>query len=110
MAAGVKYPKLYADASDGEAGNKFNCAQRGHQNMLESYPQFLTLLILLGLVYPITSATLGAIWCVARIGYFRAYATGDPKKRLPWFGASSLSLLALIFTTIYAGLKTTGLF
>ena len=45
---GVGYPNLYADASNKNA-NAFNCIQRGHQNSLEGYAMFLSLLLSSGL-------------------------------------------------------------
>lgn len=44
--AGVPYPYLYAERADAEADktgrkNRFNCAQRAHQNTLETYTLML---------------------------------------------------------------------
>ncbi len=54
---GVEYPAMYADRSEA-AGDKnkllFNCYQRGHQNALESYPQFLAFLLIGGIKYPVS--------------------------------------------------------
>jgi len=44
----VGYPNLYADASNKNA-NAFNCIQRGHQNSLEGFAMFLSLLLTGGL-------------------------------------------------------------
>ncbi|EIE25236.1 glutathione S-transferase [Coccomyxa subellipsoidea C-169] len=77
----VKYPALYADKENKDA-ELFDCVQRGHQNSLENYPQFLACLILAGLSYPVTSAITGVIYLIGRIVYFQGYATGVPGKRL----------------------------
>lgn len=45
---GVGYPNLYAESSNKNA-NAFNCIQRGHQNSLEGYAMFLSLLLSSGL-------------------------------------------------------------
>lgn len=42
------YPNLYAEPSNKNA-NAFNCVQRGHQNSLEGYAMFLSLLLSSGL-------------------------------------------------------------
>ncbi|CAG0886784.1 unnamed protein product [Cyprideis torosa] len=69
--AGVAYPKMYE-----EGANEFNCAQRGHQNTLENYPQFLITLFLGGLEYPRVSASLGVLWILGRIGFMLGYCSG----------------------------------
>nr|CAD7194759.1 unnamed protein product [Timema douglasi] len=43
---------------------------------LENYPQFLTLLLLGGLEWPIISAVGGAVWLLGRIVYAKGYYTG----------------------------------
>ena len=44
--------QMYED----EENSVFNCYQRAHQNTLEGYPAFISLLLVSGLGYPITSA------------------------------------------------------
>jgi glutathione S-transferase len=44
--------------------------QRGHQNTLENYPQFLVMLGLGSIKYPLISSIGGAIWLLGRIAYF----------------------------------------
>ncbi|KAI9244928.1 hypothetical protein BY458DRAFT_529188, partial [Sporodiniella umbellata] len=83
--------------------NKFNCVQRAHQNTLEMFPIYSTLLLIGGLKYPEISATAGAVYLLGRIVYVSGYSTGSPSKRVR--GAFSyLGLLTLIGTsgsTIY---------
>ncbi|CAF3385454.1 unnamed protein product [Rotaria socialis] len=76
----VEYPALYAPDTNRHA-NIFNCIQRGHQNTLETYPQFLLMLGLGSIQYPLISSIGGAIWLISRIVYFHGYATGQPEKR-----------------------------
>ncbi len=57
----------------GVNGNKFNCIQRAHQNTLENYPQFLTLLALGGLEMPIFTAVGGWIWIAGKIAFAKGY-------------------------------------
>eukprot|EP00873_Tetraselmis_striata_P022056 jgi/Tetstr1/442320/TSEL_030460.t1 len=69
----VKYPKMYAEG-DSEEAVKFNCIQRGHQQALETYPQFLALSLIGGLSSPVSVATAGVFWCIARQAWADAYA------------------------------------
>ncbi len=82
----VDYPALYASDSNAQ-GKAFNCkfqnlfyspkmkyeflgVQRGHQNTLENYPQFLLVLGLGSIQYPLVSSIGGAIWLLGRLAYF----------------------------------------
>lgn len=76
----VQYPVLYASESDIQ-GKIFNCIQRGHQNTLENYPQFLVMLGLGSIKYPLISSIGGGIWLLGRVVYFQGYSTGQPEKR-----------------------------
>ncbi|KAK4295951.1 hypothetical protein Pmani_015247 [Petrolisthes manimaculis] len=89
----IKYPTMYSPDND-----LFNCYQRAHQNTLEMYPSFLTLLLLGGLHSPITSALCGVVYCAGRVVYALGYYTGDPKKRVRG-GFGYLGLLGLLYTT-----------
>lgn len=99
--SGLKYPKMYEDAED----SLFNCYQRAHQNTLESYPAFLTLLVISGLAYPITASVFGMLWVVGRVVYSLGYYTGDPSKRFR--GAfHNFGLWGLLVTSIVFGVRT----
>ncbi|CAF1390448.1 unnamed protein product [Rotaria magnacalcarata] len=76
----IEYPKLYTVESDQES-KTFNCIQRGHQHSLEVYPEFLLMLGLGSIRYPLISSVGGVIWLVGRIVFFRGYATGHAEKR-----------------------------
>ena len=52
---------------DTEEARKFNCVQRGHQQALETYTQFIATSLVGGIRNPITTAFFGVIWCVARL-------------------------------------------
>jgi len=95
---GVEYPTMYSPDN-----NQFNCVQRAHQNWLENYPQFLTVLFIGGLQHPKTTAAAGLIYLLGRVFYSKGYSTGDPKKRYQgMFGyAGSLVMLG---TTLSAAL------
>eukprot|EP00002_Diphylleia_rotans_P014886 TRINITY_DN288_c0_g2_i1.p1 TRINITY_DN288_c0_g2~~TRINITY_DN288_c0_g2_i1.p1 ORF type:complete len:141 (-),score=28.46 TRINITY_DN288_c0_g2_i1:105-527(-) len=92
----VPYPTMY---TTDEKSRIFNCVQRGHQNTLENYTQFLVLLLIGGIRYPVVNSVAGLIWIVGRIAYAAGYATGDPAKRSRGaFGY--LGLFTLLGTTI----------
>ncbi|KAL5494973.1 hypothetical protein ACEPAI_435 [Sanghuangporus weigelae] len=106
-AAGVPYPYAYvekAEAASNSAAQKFNCAQRAHQNTLEHTPYVLYSLLVSGLKYPYLSVALGTSWVVGRFLYTLGYSSGDPRKRnqpgglLSFMGQFGL-YLASAFTT-----------
>lgn len=91
----IKYPQLYGP----EDKKEFNCIQRAHQNYLELWPEFLTLLLLGGLQNPRVAAGAGAIYLVGRIVYAKGYSTGDPEKRK--YGAFGMvGMIVLLGNTI----------
>ena len=86
----IKYPTMYSPDND-----KFNCIQRAHQNTLESYPQFLLLLMIGGLQYPRFAAGAGVVALLGRIAYAKGYYTGDPEKRR-WGTFGYIGILGLL--------------
>eukprot|EP01027_Heterolobosea_sp_BB2_P000098 GEZU01000154.1.p2 GENE.GEZU01000154.1~~GEZU01000154.1.p2 ORF type:complete len:138 (+),score=46.99 GEZU01000154.1:93-506(+) len=72
----VKYPTMYDDSKP-----HFNCYQRAHQNTLENYTQFVMLLLLGGLQYPLVATAAGILYIISRVVYAHGYYTGDPDKR-----------------------------
>jgi len=105
--AKVDLPALYADQADVDKDRKkliFNCYQRGHQNALESYPQFLMLLFIGGLKHPLIASGAGVTWCLARILYAWGYWTGEPKNRRRG-GFQHLAMIALLGTSVSMALS-----
>mmetsp|Transcript_15126 Transcript_15126/g.30721 ORF Transcript_15126/g.30721 Transcript_15126/m.30721 type:complete len:148 (-) Transcript_15126:237-680(-) len=79
----VPTPYLYADSAMVEKNKdaeKFNFAQRGAQNPLESYPAMLALTWAGAIKYPRLSALSLFFHSVGWVQYFRGYAE-SPKKR-----------------------------
>jgi len=106
--SGVKYPYLYADQAVAEKDKskyEFNCIQRGHQNALESYPQFLFMLAFGGIKHPLI-ASVGALdWCVGRVLYAIGYTEG-PDSRYRYGGFLHLAgLLTVLGTSVSTGLS-----
>jgi len=81
---------MYAESSHPDA-NKFNQVQRGHQNFVEHWPDYIILQVLSGVAYPRESAVLGLVWIASRVVYAHGYAV-DPKKRQ----AGAFGYLAII--------------
>ncbi|EJC99660.1 uncharacterized protein FOMMEDRAFT_112727 [Fomitiporia mediterranea MF3/22] len=82
-AANIAYPQAYAEkaeAMSSVAAYRFNCAQRAHQNTLESAPHVILSTLVTGLKYPYLAAALGGTWIAGRFFYTIGYSTGDPDK------------------------------
>lgn len=92
------YPKLYAEGFSKEAKD-FNCVQRGHQQALETYSQFVFLSLIAGLKYPVVSTVAGIIWIVARFKWAEGYATGQPDKRYESFFAKGIWIALIMQLT-----------
>ena len=105
---GIKYPNLYAPPGH-KNEEAFNCAQRAHQNTVESQALFLVELVVVGLFYPLFAATCGALYSVGRILYGYGYATKGPDGRLIGSLLSHLGDLPLqiaVFKLCYVAFTT----
>mmetsp|Transcript_52737 Transcript_52737/g.115630 ORF Transcript_52737/g.115630 Transcript_52737/m.115630 type:complete len:144 (+) Transcript_52737:43-474(+) len=98
----VQYPALYAEKGHAHA-DEFNCVQRAHQNTLESWGPVTILALVNGLVYPVVSAGLFALWQVGRIIYGIGYAKGGPTGRMAGGIISHLGDLPLFLMAFYSG-------
>ncbi|KAN0062878.1 hypothetical protein ACQY0O_004699 [Thecaphora frezii] len=111
-AAGIPYPQMYAEKAEAEKSKEahlFNCAQRVHQNTLESLTSFIFLVLFSGLSYPRYTAGFGAAWVVGRIFYMVGYNTGVPRNRLFGVLFSSLSMLGLLMMATYSSFTLVAL-
>ncbi|KZO98073.1 membrane-associated proteins in eicosanoid and glutathione metabolism [Calocera viscosa TUFC12733] len=100
-AAGIKYPQLYAEQAElakNPMALKFNCAQRAHQNTLESITYVLLMSFVTGLNYPVAASGLLAAWIIGRVQYTYKYSQGDASKR----GGQlfNIALTGLILTSV----------
>merc|ERR1711871_351666 len=88
-----------------DQANAFNCMQRGHQNILENWPQLLVMLFASSVFADraLYAAVGGAVRLAGFVFYRNGYATGDPKKRsagfFGYFGL--LAHLVIGFETCY---------
>lgn len=98
----------YADLLTYEEWVNFNCAQRGHQNMLETLPAALAALFCSGILYPVTAAALGGAFGVGRILYAAGYIRSGPAGRTLGVILADVGLLGLIGCAIRAGFKVAG--
>jgi len=103
--SGIKYPQLYAEKAEVAASKDaliFNCAQRAHQNTLETLPIIYVTTILTGLKYPILAASACGMWSVSRIAYTRGYVSGDPNRRTGVvYKFGSISMIVLFLSSVY---------
>jgi len=53
---------------------EFNKGQRIHQNFMEYIMQVLVCLLVSGLYFPITSAIIGVLYLIGRVGYYWGYS------------------------------------
>jgi len=102
----VKYPLMYSPENGGD--NKFNCIQRAHQNTLEGYPVFLSLLLLGGLQYPRISAGAGAVYLLGRVAYAKGYSSGGADGRLNGARFGGLALFPLMYAVGVMGARLLG--
>jgi len=82
--AEIKYPQAYAEKAEAAASKEafiFNCAQRAHQNTLETIPIVLIMTLITAVKYPVPAAAACGLWSFSRIIYTLGYTTGEPKKR-----------------------------
>ncbi|WPH01379.1 Hypothetical protein R9X50_00422400 [Acrodontium crateriforme] len=116
--AEAHYPKPYADSYDianASAEKKhhlylFNCAQRAHANYLENLPSVIAGALLAGLMFPVSSAVLTAVWMVFRVVYAVGYTSKTQEKGKGRLAGSAFWLcqLGLYGLTVYSGFGQDG--
>mmetsp|Transcript_24758 Transcript_24758/g.36646 ORF Transcript_24758/g.36646 Transcript_24758/m.36646 type:complete len:192 (+) Transcript_24758:148-723(+) len=74
------FPNLYAQGTSKNAKD-FNCVQRSHQHMLETYTQVVVTGIMGAISYPITTTASSLLYFAGRYVWAKGYATGEPKDR-----------------------------
>ncbi len=108
-----KYSLEYPDSGSGRLSTKlsdaqwhtFNCAQRAHQNYLESLPFVLITLVLASIQFPLFAASAGVGVLVGRQFYCSGYRANGPQGRSLGAGINGLSQMSLFIATIVCGLQ-----
>jgi len=106
--AKIEYPQMYAEKAEAKASpdaHRFNCAQRAHQNTLESVTSIVSTTAFMGLVYPRVAAGACAAWILSRVIYAVGYSTGDPKNRISGSRISLLAGLVLLFGSSWTAVE-----
>ena len=97
-------PNLYVDGTSVHA-RAFNCCQRSHQQVFESYTQFSVANLAGAICFPLTALLSASVWFLGRVTWAKGYAAseGDAKKRYTspfsycvWTGLLSSSILGLM--------------
>ena len=97
-------PNLYAQGTSKNARG-FNCVQRSHQQIFETYPQMCLLSMVGAVHYPITTAVTLTTYCTGRYFLSQGYASaeGDANKRyshplasFTWYGYISTIVVAAV--------------
>ncbi|KAG7340400.1 MAPEG family protein [Nitzschia inconspicua] len=76
------YPNLYAQGTTKNV-RAFNCVQRSHQQVLETFTGYIMTALFAGLEFPITASIFCTLWLYSRSLWVSSYAEseGDPSKR-----------------------------
>ncbi|GMH55095.1 hypothetical protein TL16_g01819 [Triparma laevis f. inornata] len=97
-------PNLYVSGNTIHS-KAFNCAQRSHQQVFETYTQFTVANLAGAICFPCTALLSASVWFLGRVTWSKGYASseGDAKKRYTspfsygiWTGLLSSSILGLM--------------
>ena len=97
-------PNLYAQGTTKPAAT-FNCIQRSHQHIFETFTQAVVTATFASVHYPLTAAFNAVLYAVGRQAISKGYAEGDgdatkrsssPFANLCWYGLFSNVLLAFL--------------
>ena len=109
-----QYPNLYAQGTS-QPAREFNCVQRSHQHIMETFTQAAVTSAIASIHFPIAAACNAFLYGLGRQAISNGYANGggDPSKRysspfarLCWYGMIANILLAgLSCVNMIAGKK-----
>lgn len=97
-------PNLYAQGTSKHA-RAYNCVQRAHQHIFETFPSVILSSLVAATQYPIASAVCTLTYSIGRYTLSNCYAQGegDASKRYSsrlavytWYGLVSVNLLGMI--------------
>eukprot|EP01126_Amoeba_proteus_P046642 TRINITY_DN527_c0_g2_i1.p1 TRINITY_DN527_c0_g2~~TRINITY_DN527_c0_g2_i1.p1 ORF type:complete len:154 (-),score=21.51 TRINITY_DN527_c0_g2_i1:50-511(-) len=101
----LDYPAMYFDREEAEKDKEkktFNCVQRGHQNLLETYTSQLFFFLISGLKFPLLTAFATLLYSVGAWSFATGYATGIPKNRYAGLGVLvRLTSIVTFATSLY---------
>lgn len=87
----------------------FNCVQRSHQQILESFTGYCMTVLFSGIVFPVTTTVFATLWLYSRSLWVAGYAEsdGDPSKRYskPFAKFFWMAMLTLFMTSSFAGIS-----
>jgi MAPEG family len=97
-------PNLYAQGTS-KVATTFNCVQRSHQHILETFTQALVTSLFASVHYPMTAAFNALLYSVGRQAISTSYASGEgdatkrsssPFASLCWYGLFANVVLAFL--------------
>lgn len=108
VAERYEIPNLYAQGTSKHV-QAFNCVQRSHQQILETFPGYVFTVLITGLEFPITAFVLASLWLYSRIVWVKGYmaSSGQPMQRYshPFAGFFWHSMLTLIVICVVVGVQ-----
>lgn len=69
-------PNLYAQGTSKHA-RAFNCVQRAHQQIFETFPQVILSSLVAAWNFPISTALATTVYCAGRVAFSNGYAAGE---------------------------------
>lgn len=96
-------PNLYAQGTSQHA-RAFNCVQRAHQQIFETFPQVILSSLVAAWNFPISAALATTVYCAGRVAFSNGYAEaeGDASKRYSsklakymWYGIVANTFLGI---------------
>eukprot|EP00961_Rhodomonas_salina_P037215 500277-Rhodomonas_salina.3 len=99
-----------ADKLPMDAWMEVNVAQRCAGNYLEALTQIIVFMLISGLFAPIPVACVGVVYLIARQIYTSGFkGSKGPGGRVYGFGPIALSQFGLFLSSVFFGLRMTGL-
>lgn len=103
-----EYPNLYAQGTSKHV-KAFNCVQRSHQQILETFTGYVCTVLFTGLEFPVTAFVFASLWLYSRILWVRGYAesNGEPMKRYshPFSGFFWNAMLTLMMSSFFVAIQ-----
>lgn len=108
VAERYQLPNLYAQGTSKNA-LAFNCVQRSHQQIIETFPGYFCSVLFTGLEFPVTAFVMASLWLYSRMVWVKGYqeSKGKPMERYshPFSGIFWHCMLALIMTSIMVAIE-----